>query len=106
MLKFIELFKRFAAHSLGWRIGRYQLRELLFQIKKFLFQRIQNLVGHFRLVQNMIKIPMAVYNFAEFLYSFFSFMFCVHLNEFIFFSSRRRHTRLVSDWSSDVCSSD
>src|ERR1019366_3646022 len=23
-----------------------------------------------------------------------------------FFSSRRRHTRLVSDWSSDVCSSD
>src|SRR6476619_8209132 len=25
---------------------------------------------------------------------------------FVFFSSRRRHTRLVSDWSSDVCSSD
>src|SRR5437016_4945882 len=25
---------------------------------------------------------------------------------FFFFSSRRRHTRLVSDWSSDVCSSD
>src|SRR5258706_2473210 len=25
---------------------------------------------------------------------------------FYFFSSRRRHTRLVSDWSSDVCSSD
>src|SRR5258706_576166 len=24
----------------------------------------------------------------------------------VFFSSRRRHTRLVSDWSSDVCSSD
>src|ERR1019366_8248083 len=24
----------------------------------------------------------------------------------IFFSSRRRHTSLVSDWSSDVCSSD
>ena len=23
-----------------------------------------------------------------------------------FFSSRRRHTRLVRDWSSDVCSSD
>src|SRR5258706_3692934 len=23
-----------------------------------------------------------------------------------YFSSRRRHTRLVSDWSSDVCSSD
>src|SRR5262249_56081385 len=25
---------------------------------------------------------------------------------FFFFSSRRRHTRLASDWSSDVCSSD
>src|SRR5438046_10553767 len=29
------------------------------------------------------------------------------MGEFRFlFSSRRRHTRLVSDWSSDVCSSD
>src|SRR5438046_114646 len=29
------------------------------------------------------------------------------LESFVFFfSSRRRHTRLVSDWSSDVCSSD
>src|SRR5258706_12176839 len=27
-------------------------------------------------------------------------------NGFFFFSSRRRHTILVSDWSSDVCSSD
>src|SRR5258706_10933900 len=26
--------------------------------------------------------------------------------ETFFFSSRRRHTKLVSDWSSDVCSSD
>src|SRR5262249_59745327 len=32
--------------------------------------------------------------------SMYSFMFL------FFFSSRRRHTRLVSDWSSDVCSSD
>src|SRR5262249_31892144 len=33
---------------------------------------------------------------------------CVMLiyRSFFFFSSRRRHTRLVSDWSSDVCSSD
>ena len=33
----------------------------------------------------------------------------VHISLFFvlfFFSSRRRHTRLVSDWSSDVCSSD
>src|SRR5262249_59844253 len=29
----------------------------------------------------------------------------IQLSSF-FFSSRRRHTRLVSDWSSDVCSSD
>src|SRR6201995_927235 len=29
-----------------------------------------------------------------------------HLDFVCFFSSRRRHTRLVSDWSSDVCSSD
>src|SRR5262249_57365909 len=28
------------------------------------------------------------------------------LHIIFFFSSRRRHTRLVSDWSSDVCSSD
>src|SRR5437016_11542194 len=30
----------------------------------------------------------------------------VFCDVFFFFSSRRRHTRLVSDWSSDVCSSD
>src|SRR5215213_4088500 len=30
------------------------------------------------------------------------FLFCY----LFFFSSRRRHTRWVSDWSSDVCSSD
>src|SRR5256885_11524164 len=28
------------------------------------------------------------------------------LSIFFFFSSRRRHTRLQGDWSSDVCSSD
>src|SRR5438046_5575955 len=30
----------------------------------------------------------------------------IYRNSVFFFSSRRRHTRLVSDWSSDVCSSD
>src|SRR5205814_7119848 len=30
------------------------------------------------------------------------FIFCFYF----FFSSRRRHTRCLSDWSSDVCSSD
>src|SRR6267142_3631703 len=29
-----------------------------------------------------------------------------YLHVFFFFSSRRRHTRLTCDWSSDVCSSD
>src|ERR1017187_650665 len=27
-------------------------------------------------------------------------------SQFFFFSSRRRHTRYIGDWSSDVCSSD
>src|SRR5262249_59907718 len=31
---------------------------------------------------------------------------CCFVFFLFFFSSRRRHTRLVSDWSSDVCSSD
>src|ERR1039457_7401967 len=30
----------------------------------------------------------------------------LRLLAFLFFSSRRRHTRLQGDWSSDVCSSD
>src|SRR5215212_10336734 len=30
----------------------------------------------------------------------------IFYNFFFFFSSRRRHTRCLSDWSSDVCSSD
>src|SRR5438045_4331251 len=34
------------------------------------------------------------------MFSFFYFFF------FFFFASRRRHTRCLSDWSSDVCSSD
>src|SRR5437899_10147891 len=37
----------------------------------------------------------------------FCFLFCsVCFCFFFFFSSRRRHTRCLSDWSSDVCSSD
>src|SRR5262245_63465617 len=34
------------------------------------------------------------------------FLFVVCFFFFFFFSSRRRHTRCLSDWSSDVCSSD
>src|SRR5208337_1042176 len=33
-------------------------------------------------------------------------MFFNSFNFFFFFSSRRRHTRYIGDWSSDVCSSD
>src|SRR5690242_21048488 len=37
----------------------------------------------------------------------FSFLFLSYVCVlFFFFSSRRRHTRLTCDWSSDVCSSD
>src|SRR5436190_12753126 len=32
--------------------------------------------------------------------------FCYLCSFFFFFSSRRRHTRSLCDWSSDVCSSD
>src|SRR5437899_7125196 len=37
---------------------------------------------------------------------FYFIIFCFFLFFFFFFSSRRRHTRCLSDWSSDVCSSD
>src|SRR5262245_62189528 len=37
---------------------------------------------------------------------FFSCLICTCLFFAFFFSSRRRHTRCLSDWSSDVCSSD
>src|SRR5437762_11396587 len=33
-------------------------------------------------------------------------MIIYHVRFFFFFSSRRRHTRYIGDWSSDVCSSD
>src|SRR5205807_3873075 len=38
-------------------------------------------------------------------YNLFFYNLCVSFFCF-FFSSRRRHTRLQGDWSSDVCSSD
>src|SRR5262245_65324353 len=42
------------------------------------------------------------FRFFTFCLSIIFFVFCF----FFFFSSRRRHTRCLSDWSSDVCSSD
>src|SRR5438093_4040857 len=47
-----------------------------------------------------LRILFFFYCFFDIFSLLFSFVF------FFFFSSRRRHTRLVSDWSSDVCSSD
>src|SRR5262245_63725190 len=41
--------------------------------------------------------------FFFFIFDFFLIFFSFF---FFFFSSRRRHTRCLSDWSSDVCSSD
>src|SRR5437899_7008897 len=38
--------------------------------------------------------------------SCFFYLCCFVYFFFFFFSSRRRHTRCLSDWSSDVCSSD
>src|SRR5947207_3969529 len=46
---------------------------------------------------------MFVFLFSSFLFFFLFFFF---LFVFFFFSSRRRHTRSLCDWSSDVCSSD
>src|SRR5436853_3804259 len=43
---------------------------------------------------------MLLFCFPFLFYTYFLLFF------FFFFSSRRRHTRCLSDWSSDVCSSD
>src|SRR5574341_2027129 len=39
-------------------------------------------------------------------YLFWRLVIALNCFNLFFFSSRRRHTRLVGDWSSDVCSSD
>src|SRR5208337_3678251 len=40
------------------------------------------------------------------LFLFFCFIDVIFMIFFFFCSSRRRHTRYIGDWSSDVCSSD
>src|SRR5690242_21276018 len=50
----------------------------------------------------MLLLFMYTINFLSF---FFDMSLILYLY-FFFFSSRRRHTRLTCDWSSDVCSSD
>src|SRR5437588_12419966 len=44
--------------------------------------------------------------FCCFYVFFFCFVMVCYVCFFFFFSSRRRHTRSLCDWSSDVCSSD
>src|SRR5437588_4216911 len=52
-------------------------------------------------------IFLSFFFFFYFYIYFFLFIYCVlFLLFFFFFSSRRRHTRSLCDWSSDVCSSD
>src|SRR5260221_7655234 len=46
-----------------------------------------------------------LYFYTKVLYFFFSYSLNLFFS-FFFFSSRRRHTRSLCDWSSDVCSSD
>src|SRR2546426_7539739 len=45
-------------------------------------------------------MPTSTSSISSLNFTHFVFLF------FFFFSSRRRHTRLQGDWSSDVCSSD
>src|SRR5215211_8569451 len=40
------------------------------------------------------------------IFIFLFYFICICIFFFFFFSSRRRHTRSLCDWSSDVCSSD
>src|SRR5437899_9141656 len=47
----------------------------------------------------------SIYPCSYIFFFFFYFFYCCFFF-FFFFSSRRRHTRCLSDWSSDVCSSD
>src|SRR5437899_7360900 len=47
----------------------------------------------------------SIYPCSYIFFFFFLYYYCCYFF-FFFFSSRRRHTRCLSDWSSDVCSSD
>src|SRR5260221_5787212 len=51
-------------------------------------------------------LPLRHSNIYVFLHILFLFHIYVFVLFFFFFSSRRRHTRSLCDWSSDVCSSD
>src|SRR5262245_62762261 len=56
----------------------------------------------------MVLLFYIFFFFTLFIFFFFFYVcfFVFFFFFFFFFSSRRRHTRCLSDWSSDVCSSD
>src|SRR5690349_22299936 len=59
------------------------------------------------LIMSIIFFIFLVFTFVLFLFFLVFFMYFISLFYFFFFfSSRRRHTRSLRDWSSDVCSSD
>src|SRR5262245_65139721 len=58
-----------------------------------------------RLFTSLVVLLFCLCGFFVIVFIFFC-SFVVFFACFFFFSSRRRHTRCLSDWSSDVCSSD
>src|SRR5256885_3653361 len=60
----------------------------------------------FFIVYNTLLVSLPILSFFIFYIHFFVFFTYPFFFLFFFFSSRRRHTRLQGDWSSDVCSSD
>src|SRR5437762_5455126 len=54
----------------------------------------------------VVRVILYVCFFSVSFFMFFFFIFAFRFFYFFFFSSRRRHTRYIGDWSSDVCSSD
>src|SRR5690242_20785661 len=69
---------------------------------------ITHLLYHYFIFLAFFLYFLFKFNFFLFFLFFFFFFFFFHYYFFFFFffSSRRRHTRLTCDWSSDVCSSD
>src|SRR5256885_10895189 len=60
-----------------------------------------------RILTETARGVLFIYNtFADEVSHFVRKIVSVLHSSFFFFSSRRRHTRLQGDWSSDVCSSD
>src|SRR5437762_8784456 len=54
----------------------------------------------------VVRVILYVCFFSVSFFMFFMFFLFFRFFFFFFFSSRRRHTRYIGDWSSDVCSSD